>query len=122
MTERGLSECGVLDKRRQEFETFLQKAKPGDRFVYHTGQLDYDRYKHRTTDQVFQSSVANNRQAYLREKNLRSEQVSDIAALAWQAFRTQWFDLTQKRLGDSMYAYYCIRRETKGDEWFGEAV
>ncbi len=69
----------------QEFQRKLFHAKRGDRIIYHTGDLQYDRM--------------------LPE----SRSLRELANIVWGAYKSGKALLFQKRIGTNQFAYIAVK-------------
>lgn len=92
----GQRDCPIKDANG--FAGWLIDAKPGDRCIYHRGQLATDRDPSLTAT---------------REERQRAQEADALADIAWRSYGTGKVALTQKRMkdeeGKSCFVYFATR-------------
>lgn len=78
----------VAATNKDAFGTTLRKLQRGDRIVYHTGDLQYDR------DEV---------------ENPNTGRIRGVARAAWKAYQDGLVALVQKRLGFATFEYIAVK-------------
>lgn len=81
----------------EDFTAWLTSAPPGDKFIYHVGDLFADR-------QFFISRLGTEGRS----------QLSILADAAYRAARTNQVMLVQRRLGPSEWEYIAVKRAPMG--------
>ena len=79
------------------FIHWLNRSRPGDRFIYHSGFLMIDRVNHVTVKGGM-------------EFTMPREPVDSEGASAWEAMSSGLVRLVQEKLGPGVYDYIAVRR------------
>ena len=85
----------------EDFKRWLKRAKPRERYVYHTGYLPQDRTK------MVEVPVV---RGEFHRMAVNSGPVHHLAKLVMDAAEAGYVHLLQERIGDGKYKYIAERR------------